>query len=237
MDTQWLVASAHSVLEVVNRAAWTGEYRRLLGRLPPPPSAPAVAPTLCTTGAPAFSAADGRPLERPRSAPPPPPPTRSTTAAAGTGGLWDAAGDSRHPAMAAEVAAGGAPPPDGGDRCEGNGPGGSGSCASADGTGGGCVSRQRPPRFRRSAAALLRRHRVAAAALKAPTSAGPSRCSSSDAAWRVATAVSLSSAERPRRGGGGPHWLVTLSVGGSDDPIPAKQTPCIFSFFNFYNCS
>jgi len=38
----------------------------------------------------------------------------------------------------------------------------------------------------------------------------------------VATAASLSSAERPRRDDRGPHVLVTLSVGGSDDPIPAK---------------
>jgi len=87
------------------------------------------------------TAADGRPPERRPSAPPPPPPTRSTTAAAGSGGRWDAAGGPRHPATAAEVAAGGAPPRDGGDRCEGNGPGGSGSCASAGGTGGGCASR------------------------------------------------------------------------------------------------
>jgi len=125
------------------------------------------------------------------------------------------------------VAAGGAPPRDGGDRCEGNGPGGSGSCASAGGTGGGCASRQCSPRFGRSAAALRRRHRDAAVALKAPVSAGPSRRSSSDAAWRVATAASLSSAERLRRDGRGLHWWVTLSVGGSDDLIPAKQTPCM----------
>jgi len=193
-----------------------------------PPSTPAVAPTLWTTGAPAFSAADGRPLKRPRSAPPPLPPKRSTTTAAGTEGRLDAAGGSRHPATAAEVAAGGAPPPGGGDRCEGNGPGGSVSCASADGTSGGCTSWQHPLRFRRSTAALRCRHRDAADALKAPDLAGRSCRSESEAASRVATAVSLLSAERPRRGGRGPHRLVTRSVGGSDDPIPAKQTPGIF---------
>jgi len=228
-DTQWLVADAHSVVEVENWAARTGEFTRLLRRQPPLPSAPAVAQTLWTTGAPAFSAADGRLLVQPRSAPPPPPPTRRITAAAGNGGRWDAARGPRHPATAAKAAAGGAPLPDGGDRGEGIGPAGSGSCASADGAGGGCASQQRPPRFRRIAAALRCRHRHAAAALKVPTSAGPSRRSSSDAAWCVATAVSLSSAERPRRGGRGPHLLVTLSVRGSDDPIPAKQTPFIFS--------
>jgi len=62
------------------------------------------------------------------------------------------------------VAAAGAPPPDGGHRCQGNEPGGFGSCASAGGTGGGCASRQRSPRFSRSAAALRRRHRDAAVA-------------------------------------------------------------------------
>jgi len=87
----------------------------------------------------------------------------------------------------------------------GNGPGGSGSCTSAGGTGGGCVSRQRSPRFGRSAAALRRRHRDAAVALKAPASTGPSRRSSSVAAWRVAAAASLSSPERPRRRGRGLH--------------------------------
>jgi len=204
-----------------------GRVKRLLARLPPPPSAPAVAPTLWTTGAPASLAADGRPSERRPSAPPSPPRTRSTTAAAGSGGRWDATGGPRHPATAAEVAAGGAPPPDGGDRCEGNGPGGFGSCASAGGTGGGCASRQRSPRFGRSATTLRLRPRDAAVALKAPASAGPSRRSSSDAAWRVATAASLSSAERPRRDGRGPHLLVTLSVAGSDVPIPAKETTCI----------
>jgi len=229
VDTLWLIAGAHSVLEVANWAARTSEYRLLLARLPPPPSAPAVAPTLWTTGAPAFSAADGRPSERRPSAPPPPSRTRSTTAAAGSGSRWDAAVGPRHPATAAEVAAGGALPTEGGDRCEGNGPGGSSSCASASGTGGGCASRQRSPRSRRSAAALRRRHRDAAAALKAPASAGPSRRSSSDAAWRVARAASLSSAERPRRDGRGPHFLLILSVGGSDVPIPAKQASCILS--------
>jgi len=208
VDPLWRDAGAHSVLEVAIWAIRTSEYRLLLARLPPPPSAPAVAPTLWTTGAPAFSAADGRPSERRPSAPSPPPPTRSTTAAAGSGGRWDAAGGPRHPATAAEVAAGGAPPPDGGDRCEGNGPGGSGSCASAGGMGGGCASRQRSPRFGRSASALRRRHRDAAVAPKAPASAGPSRRSSSDAAWRVATAASLLSAERPRRDGCGPHLLI-----------------------------
>ena len=120
------------------------------------------------------------------------------------------------------MAAGGSLPPDDGDRCEGNGPGGFGSCASAGGTGGGCASRQGPPRFHRSAAALRRRHRDAAAALKAPASADPSRRSGSEAAWRVAMAASSSSAERPGRGGRGPH-LVTLSVEGSDDLIPVNQ--------------
>ena len=59
VDTLSLDAGAHTVLEVANWAARTGEYRRLLTCLPSPPSAPAVAPTLWTTGAPAFSAADG----------------------------------------------------------------------------------------------------------------------------------------------------------------------------------
>jgi len=57
VDTLWLDAGAHSVLEVEIWAARTGEYRRLLARHPSPPSAPAVAPTLWKTGAPAFSPA------------------------------------------------------------------------------------------------------------------------------------------------------------------------------------
>jgi len=52
------------VFEVANWAARTGAYMRILARLPPSPSAPAVAPTLLTTGAPTFSAAYGRPSER-----------------------------------------------------------------------------------------------------------------------------------------------------------------------------
>jgi len=115
VDTLWLDAGAHSVLEVEIWAGRTGEYRRLLARLLPPPSALAVAPTLWTTGAPAFSAADGSPSKRRPSAPPPPPPTRGTTAAADSRGRWDTAGGPRHPATAAEMAAGAPPPPDGRD--------------------------------------------------------------------------------------------------------------------------
>jgi len=222
VDTLWLDAGGRAVLEVVGWASRTGAYGRLLARRPSPPHAPAVAPTLCTGGAPAFPAADGHPSERRPSAPPPLPPTRRATTVAGRGGRWVCRRRSAAPRDGRGGGAGGRPPA---RRRDGEGSDGSGGRPSAGGTGGGGASRQRPPRFRRSAAALRRRHRDAASALKAPASAGLSRGSSSDAAWRAATTAPSSSGERPRRGCRGPHLLVTLFVGGSNDPTPVNKNP------------
>jgi len=187
VDTPWLDAGAHSVIEVAVWAARTGEYRRLLARLPPPlPRQPWR--RRCGRLPTAARRSGGRQRRRHHRRREAPPPRRAAEACGMPPGVR---GTPRRPRRWQQ----GAPP----RQTVGTG-------ARATGRAAPAVARRHGRRLRVAAAlAALRPQRRrplpppprrGGRALKAPASAGPSRRSSSDAAWRVATRDVLSYGHR-----------------------------------------